>query len=267
MHPSKSDQARPSPLLGVLEIPRALAEYAALVGTSGLFHLAPRGDGSRVVVLPGFTGSDRSTLALRNILEGLGHRPVAWGLGTNIGPTREILDGIDDLVQRLYDEDGRKVQLVGWSLGGVFARSLAVRRPELVRRVITLGSPYRIDGNESSNAAWVYDMYARLHDAAADLPHGGPASQPLAVPSTSVYSRSDGIVPGPAAPSPRPSSPRTWASTGATTASVTTPGDVRRRRPVGPPSGRAAALRAGMGGTAVLRAVRLWPNQRDVRTR
>ena len=196
MHTSKSGQApKPNPWLQALEMPRAVAEFAAMMGTAGLFHLAPRGDGSHVVVLPGFTASDSSTIALRRILERLGHRPVAWGLGRNLGPTREILDGIDTLVQLLYDKSGRPVQLVGWSLGGIFARNLAVRHPEMVRRVITLGSPYRLVGNENSHAGWMYDMFAPLHDASHEVPQGGPASQPLAVPTTSVYSRSDGIVP------------------------------------------------------------------------
>jgi hypothetical protein len=196
MHTSRTGRgAKPNPLLQALEVPRAVAEFGAMVGTAGLFLLAPRGDGSHVVVLPGFTASDSSTIALRRILERLGHRPVAWGLGRNIGPTREIIDGIDTLVRSLYDADGRSVQLVGWSLGGVFARNIAARRPEMVRRVITLGSPYRITGNDSSAAGWIYDLYAPFHDRAHEVRHGGIASKPLAVPTTSIYSRSDGIVP------------------------------------------------------------------------
>ena len=134
----------PNPLLQALELPRAMAEFGAMIGTAGFILQAPRGDGSPVVVLPGFTASDSSTFVLRSILERLGHRPVAWGLGRNVGPTREIIDGVDALVRRLYEVDGRSVQLVGWSLGGVFARHVAARRPDMVRRVITLGSPYRI---------------------------------------------------------------------------------------------------------------------------
>ena len=196
MHTSETEQGtRPNLVLEALELPRAMAEYAALAGTIGLLHLAPKGDGSPVVVLPGFTGSDGSTFALRRFLERRGHRPVAWGLGRNIGPTREIVDGIDALVQRLADDHGQAVQLVGWSLGGIFARNVAVRRPELVRRVVTLGSPYRLLDHRTSHAAWVYELYAPLHDAAGDLPPGGPVSLPLSVPTTSIYSRSDGIVP------------------------------------------------------------------------
>ena len=109
----------PNPLLQALELPRAMAEFGAMIGTAGFILQAPRGDGSPVVVLPGFTTSDSSTFVLRSILERLGHRPVAWGLGRNVGPTREVIDGVDALVRRLYEVDGRSVQLVGWSLGGV----------------------------------------------------------------------------------------------------------------------------------------------------
>lgn len=196
MHASEIDrESRPSLLLQALELPRAWSEYAALVGCAGVLQLAPKGDGAPVVVLPGFTGSDRSTFALRKYLERVGHRPVAWGLGRNIGPSRKILSGIDDLVDRLADEHGQAVQLVGWSLGGIFARHVAVRHPELVRRVITLGSPYRLMDHRKSHAAWIYEMYTPLHDAAGDLPPNGPVSTPLTVPTTSIYSRTDGIVP------------------------------------------------------------------------
>jgi pimeloyl-ACP methyl ester carboxylesterase len=187
--------AKPNALLQALEMPRAVAEFGAMCGTAGLFALAPRGDGGHVVVLPGFTASDSSTIALRNILSLLGHRPVAWGLGRNIGPSRKILDGVDTLVRRLHDQDGQPVQLVGWSLGGIFARNIAARRPEIVRRVITLGSPYRITHHENSHAGWIYDLYAPFHDGADEVRDGGLASQPLSMPTTSVYSRSDGIVP------------------------------------------------------------------------
>ncbi len=196
MHASEPDpDSRPSLLLQAMELPRAMAEYAACAGSVGLLHLAPRGNGGPVVVLPGFTGSDRSTRTLRRFLGQLGHRPVAWGLGHNVGPSRKILDGIDDLVQRLADEHGAPVQLVGWSLGGIFARHVAARRPDLVRRVVTLASPYRLLDHRKSRAAWVYDLYTPFHDAAKDLAPGGPASQPLTVPTTSIYSRTDGIVP------------------------------------------------------------------------
>ena len=171
-----------------------MAEFGAMIGTAGFILQAPRGDGSPVVVLPGFTASDSSTFVLRSILERLGHRPVAWGLGRNVGPTREIIDGVDALVRRLYDEDGRSVQLVGWSLGGVFARHVAARRPDMVRRVITLGSPYRITRRQNLAAGWLYHLYAPQRRVPSGVRRGGAASRPLTVPTTSIYSPTDGIV-------------------------------------------------------------------------
>jgi pimeloyl-ACP methyl ester carboxylesterase len=182
-------------LLQALEMPRAFAEYGALVGSASLLQLAPRGEGAPVVVLPGFTGTDSSTLALRAILRHLGHHAVPWGLGRNVGPTGEILSGIESLVDELAEEHGGPVSLIGWSLGGIFARNLAARRPEVVRRVITLSSPYRLEDSRLSRASWVYDRFAHRHDAAHEVSPGGPASQALTVPSTSVYSRTDGVVP------------------------------------------------------------------------
>jgi pimeloyl-ACP methyl ester carboxylesterase len=173
--------AQPSVVLQALELPRAIAEFAAMVATAGLLLRAPRGDGSHVVVLPGFTASDGSTLALRSILERLGHRPVSW-------------DGVDSLVRRFHEEDGRTVQIVGWSLGGVFARHVAARRPEILRRVITLGSPYRITRPQSRAAGWMYGAYAPLHRAAPGVWRGGAAWRALAVPTTSIYSSSVGVV-------------------------------------------------------------------------
>jgi pimeloyl-ACP methyl ester carboxylesterase len=184
----------PNPLLQALELPRAMAEFGAMIGTAGFILQAPRGDGSPVVVLPGFTTSDSSTFVLRSILERLGHRPVAWGLGRNVGPTREVIDGVDALVRRLYEVDGRSVQLVGWSLGGVFARHVAARRPDMVRRVITLGSPYRITRRQNLAAGWLYNLYAPQRRGGSAVRRGGAASRPLTVPTTSIYSPSDGIV-------------------------------------------------------------------------
>jgi pimeloyl-ACP methyl ester carboxylesterase len=195
MESPNDPDARPSMLLQLLEMPRAMAEYGALWSTAPLLRLAPRGDGSPVVVLPGFTGSDASTMALRAVLRGLGHHVVGWGLGQNLGPTRQVIAGLDRLISTLVDRHGGPVSLVGWSLGGIFARRIATVRPDDVRRVVTLGTPYRLEDNRKSRAHWVYRSYEHLHDAAHEVPLGGPASRPLAVPSTSVFSRTDGVVP------------------------------------------------------------------------
>ncbi len=194
-----------------------------MIGTAGFILQAPRGDGSPVVVLPGFTASDSSTFVLRSILERLGHRPVAWGLGRNVGPTREIIDGVDALVRRLHDEDGRSVQLVGWSLGGVLARHVAARRPDMVRRVITLGSPYRITRRQNLAAGWLYHPYAPQRRVPSGVRRGGAPRVPSRCRPPRSTRRLTASCPQPATPRRRPSSPRTLASMGATAAWRTTP--------------------------------------------
>jgi pimeloyl-ACP methyl ester carboxylesterase len=121
-----------------------------------------------VLVLPGLLASDLSTRFLRGWLGRLGYPVVGWALGRNRGPTQEVVTELPRLVDRLAREHGTSVSIVGWSLGGIYARRLAERAPHHVRQVISLGSPFR---------------QAR-----------GRLGRPLRVPSTSVYSPWDGVV-------------------------------------------------------------------------
>lgn len=146
---------------------RAASEFAAFLAVAGpLAMAAPRGDGHSVIVLPGLGAGDLSTRPLRWFLDRLGYNTFGWGLGTNRGFGRAVSNGLDDLLRRARDESGRPVSLVGWSLGGVHAAQLARRNPGVVRYLVTLGSPL-----------------------------GGRGQPPAEVPSTSIYSRTDAIVP------------------------------------------------------------------------
>jgi len=160
----------PSRLLRALE-GRALWEAAALLPALPLLATAPRGDGHTVLVLPGLGADDGSTRILRRFLRDRDYDACGWRLGRNVGPTPEILRGLGLRFAEVRDRQGGKVSLIGWSLGGVYARGLARRFAPQVRCVITLASPYN---------APAIDVLAR---------------HPLPVPTTSIYSRSDGIVP------------------------------------------------------------------------
>ena len=105
-----------------------------------LLVVSPRGDGHTVIVLPGLGGDDASTAPLRWFLTRLGYRAIGWGLGRNVGFGRRVAGGLDEL---LADASvaGRPASLVGWSLGGVHAFEAARRRPHGVRTIVTLGSP------------------------------------------------------------------------------------------------------------------------------
>ena len=139
---------------------RAISELGAFLGALPLLSLAPRGDGHPVLVLPGLVASDTSTRPLRSFLKSRGYAVSGWRQGRNLGLRHGVQDAMVDLVQELNDTHGRKVSLVGWSLGGLYARQLAKMMPERVRGVITLGSPFA-SGPKATNAWRVYEIGKR----------------------------------------------------------------------------------------------------------
>jgi pimeloyl-ACP methyl ester carboxylesterase len=191
------DESRRRTLLAATEPVRALASAGALAASLPLLTGAPRGERHPVLVLPGLMASDVSTGALRRWVRTLGYPVVGWALGRNRGPTKEVVDELPRLVRRLGEEHGSPVTIIGQSLGGIFARRLAQRTPDEVRQVITLGSPFGMAGRgpDGSRAAQVYARYAPRHSVRrlSDAPRDSLA-RPLRVPSTSVYSRWDGVV-------------------------------------------------------------------------
>ncbi len=181
----------PSPWLMLLEA-RAPWEYAAAWAAMPLLKRGPAGDGHPVIVLPGFQASDLSTAPMRRFLHARGYTPYGWGLGTNRGPGGGVREACLDLIARVADRHGTPVSLVGWSLGGVYAREMAKRLETQTRCVITLGSPFTgparanraARGYERINGAQAFDgneYRSRLRTAPG-------------VPTTSIYSRTDGVV-------------------------------------------------------------------------
>jgi pimeloyl-ACP methyl ester carboxylesterase len=172
---------------------RALADYGLYLAARPLIPRLPRGDGHSVLVLPGLLADDISTRALRAVLRKLGYDVHGWGLGRNIGPTAACVTGMRNLLDHLHDTSGRPVTLIGWSLGGIFARDLARRSPDSVRQVITLGSPFRLARHSQSRATKVFDRFSHLHVEHRTLPLESE-TVPLTVPASSIYSHFDGIV-------------------------------------------------------------------------
>ena len=180
----------PSRLLQLLEA-RATWEFAAGLAAWPWLNLAPRGDGHPVLVLPGLVASDGSTRLLRRFLKGRGYAVYGWGLGRNYGPRAGVEDAMLAMLDKLHAESGQRVSLIGQSLGGVYARALAVQRPDAVRSVITLGSP--ITGNPRASNAWrIYEFTSG--QSSHDPQRWERVRQLLSMPATSIYSRSDGVV-------------------------------------------------------------------------
>ena len=122
----------------------------------------------------------------------MGHRAVGWELGRNHGPTQEIVDGIQ---RRLIDESdkaGAPITLIGWSLGGIYARYLAGEYPDRIRQVISLGSPFNIEHTEATNASGVYERNGRRTGFVKD--RDSVELDRIPVPSTAIYTTTDGVV-------------------------------------------------------------------------
>lgn len=178
-------------LLRTAEV-RAVFEWQSFYWLKPLLKRLKKGDGHPVIVFPGFLASDKSTKPLVKLLGSLGYQACGWGLGRNMVVNDALKADMSALLDKVYAEHGRKVSLVGWSLGGIYARELAKLSPDKVRCVISLGSP--ISGKpEHSNANRVFSSINRRRKTNLRA-RRGQVSIPPAVPTTSIYSRTDGIV-------------------------------------------------------------------------
>lgn len=160
----------------------------------------PQGKGQPVLVLPGFTGSDTMTTPMRTRLTEKGYDVYSWDGGVNTGYNAATAEHLVKRLKDVYEQSGgQKVSLVGHSLGGIFARELARDFPEMVDRVITLGSPFGMQ--EQETPAMLLQMY-KLINPLGDLSELTDAdlqrrrlTPPKGVPVTSIYSQTDGVVP------------------------------------------------------------------------
>lgn len=166
-----------------------------LFALTGQYFAPPRTNEQHpVLVLPGFTASDQSTRPLRNVLRRRGYAVHGWGLGANVGPHPHVIDGLERRLAELSERYDARVSVIGWSLGGIYARELARSAPDQVRLVITLGSPYRFRGGDRGRTSELYAAVAPEHEPFPGRMLAEEDRPPLTVPATSIYSRTDGIV-------------------------------------------------------------------------
>lgn len=208
-HRFSADLTPPKLRYSIMELGRVILEIGATGLCGPLLRKVPKGDGHSIITIPGFMGADGSTAMLRRFLNDMGYKAMPWGLGRNASEVKsERLEDFiehrartEDLiatqVEREYLASGRKVTLIGWSLGGLYAVALAHRYPQWIRQVITLGTPY---GDPRGTA--LYGVMARLNESGESVDEetlhqwveftyrGGE----LRVPVLALYSESDGIV-------------------------------------------------------------------------
>ena len=188
--PHVDDLRAPNALLLALE-GRAPWEYAATLAAMPWLRKLPRGDGHAVLVFPGLGANDFTTVPLRRFLDGLGYVTYPWRQGFNFGPRQGVLKRCNQTVRDLFAEHARPVSLIGWSLGGLYAREMAKELADHVRCVITLGTPFT--GHPRATNAWRFFEFVSgqsVHDPVLTE----QLRQAPPVPTTSIYSRSDGVV-------------------------------------------------------------------------
>jgi pimeloyl-ACP methyl ester carboxylesterase len=187
--------AGPPPyLLTALELPRWIGEYTASRVLDTVTPASNAGEGRPVLVLPGFAANDFLTGRLRAHLRHHGFHVHGWRLGRNIGLTDRLVDGLVNRFVEVADRHDASVSVVGWSFGGLLARRIAHEHPERVRQIICLGSPWRAEG-ERTRATAMFERSRERHglsDRARDIVK--QLREPVPVPTTAVWSKSDGIA-------------------------------------------------------------------------
>jgi pimeloyl-ACP methyl ester carboxylesterase len=206
MHSMPDAYIAPSKALLAVEAPRSALEFlAGWLSRGRIADELPKGDGGPVVIFPGLAFGDFYTSLLRDFLNDIGYASYGWGRGINTGPADGDLDALlgellED-VTRIHREHKRPVRLVGWSLGGIYARELAKMAPKLVHQVVTLGTPFS-GTSDATNCAKLFELLSRSkvnHDPLI----AQRVAEPPPVRTISVYSKTDGVVAWQASQNPK----------------------------------------------------------------
>lgn len=181
----EGDDRPPSHLQHVREIGWTVARLWHGFGPLGAMGPV---DGPPALVIPGFLATDRTTMALRKTLARAGYRAHGWELGWNLGVRGDTVDQLEARLDRLAARE--PVLVVGWSLGGLFARELARQCPAKVRAVVTLGSPFSGDAHQNN----IWPLYEKIAGHKVDQPPIPRILDKPPVPSLALWSRKDGII-------------------------------------------------------------------------
>ncbi len=186
---------RPSIALGLTEGLRAMMDFGWYFPYRLWTKNESGGDGHPVLILPGFMASDFSTIPLRSFIHKLGYKVYGWGEGRNFAHV-EYIELLLEKLDRIYQKHNEKVTLIGWSLGGIYARQLAKHDPSIIRQIIVMGSPFQ-GVRMANNASWMYDILkkSKLVSKKIDEKLLDDIPLPAPVPTTAIYTKEDGVVP------------------------------------------------------------------------
>jgi pimeloyl-ACP methyl ester carboxylesterase len=183
---------------------RGLLEMATLPAWLPLLQATPHGDGHTILLVPGFTAGDATLVGLRVFLRSRGYEVETWGFGQNTGFKLKFSQALEQKVRHLHHRTGRKVSIVGWSLGGVYGYYAAHSAPECVRTVVSLGSPMKFSVDRMQVPLVVQALYRFMAHPMGPIAHlahvrARVLKAPPPMPSTCIYSSTDGVVPADAA--------------------------------------------------------------------
>lgn len=182
--------ARPSiqHLIGNAAMPFDAARTRARAGE---LAAAIRGDGRKILLIPGLMASEHRMEPMRAILNAAGFEAYGWDMGRNLGPRLDTLEKIDRRIEEIGGSSGAKVTLVGWSLGGIFAREYAKVAHAKVEGVVTMGTPF--SGDPRANHAWQLYQWVAGHPVdRPPLPCKREEKPP--VPTVALWSQRDGVI-------------------------------------------------------------------------
>jgi pimeloyl-ACP methyl ester carboxylesterase len=185
--------ARPPHPFWALSEGRAFFELGAFYASRLWLATLPKGDGHSVITLPGFMATNSSTIPMRGVLKNLGYDAHGWESGRNLRVDDAMLGQLKAQLENLHETSGRKVSLVGWSLGGVLARELAKLYPDSVRCVISLGSPISDDRNHT-NARRLFEFFNGKEPEIMDDGQFSGLDDAPSLPTTSILTKTDGVV-------------------------------------------------------------------------
>ncbi len=186
---------KPALAWGLTEGVRAVMELGWYVPYRFFNKLEGVGDGHPVLILPGFLASDYSTIPLRSFIHKLGYKVYGWGEGRNYAHG-DYVDMLKQKIDRIYQKHKEPITIIGWSLGGIYARQLAKHSPAIIRQLIVMGSPFK-GLYHANNATWMYDLLKKSKIVTEEIEQEVLDDIPLPapVPTTAIFSKEDGVVP------------------------------------------------------------------------
>lgn len=183
---------KPSYILFFTETLRSALEWITSFWFRRMFTPKQQGNGQPVLAIPGFLSSDVNMGSMRRFLSRLNYTPYKWSRGINTGK-KEDIPFLEQRLGSIYEKHQQKVDIIGWSLGGIYARELAKKHPHLVNQVITVGSPF-MGIDKPNNATRFFNLLNGKRRSEEDINWINTIAEPTPVKTTSLYSKKDGIV-------------------------------------------------------------------------